>query len=270
MRNPVLLSTGAFTGRRNGRNFKLALEYADLLDCDGFEFLFFEDFYPYIDTLVCEYRAAGLNVPVVHAEKSTGDLLDGDAAHLALSLERFRVNCDAGARLGCAKVVLHAWGYPMSDGEPDRTCGVLARFREIAREYALELVVENVVCIHGSPLAMLRRVRTAYPEQKFLIDTRHAQFHRELPETLDDDIMASVRHLHLADFHGGYMDWEHRSAGIALGAGDVDWPLFFGKLRALGYGGTVTIEAAAILERGVDVAAQNRNIAFVRAGLCGK
>ena len=42
--NPVYLSTGAYTGRVNGRNWRFAIEYAERLDCDGYELLIFPEF----------------------------------------------------------------------------------------------------------------------------------------------------------------------------------------------------------------------------------
>lgn len=62
MKNPIYVSTGAFTGRKNGRNYKLAIEFSQSLECDGYEFLIFDDFYDNIDTIINDYNCAELNI----------------------------------------------------------------------------------------------------------------------------------------------------------------------------------------------------------------
>jgi hypothetical protein len=74
-KNPIYCSTGAFIGRINGRNFRLLIEYKDRLECDGFEFMIFGDWYPQLKTIITEYKAADIKIPVVHTDKNIGDLI---------------------------------------------------------------------------------------------------------------------------------------------------------------------------------------------------
>jgi sugar phosphate isomerase/epimerase len=263
MNNPIYLSTGAFTGRKNGRNHNLALEFAGQLHCDGYEFLIFEDFHDKFNNIISEYKRAGLNIPVIHAEKAIGDLLGGDEAAYRKAIELFKLNCAVGELLGSGKIVIHAWGYPASDRNPDQTIERIAEFIAAAAQYGLDLLVENIPCECGSPLAFLKRISSVYPGLHFVIDTRHAQFHGELETTLGSDIMYSVRHIHISEYSGGYKDWSRLSAAEQPGTGGIDWPMFFDRLRALRYPYSLTLEAASILEKGVDTETLNRSLDFV-------
>ncbi len=267
MNNLIYLSTGAFTGRKNGRNYKLAVEFAGQLHFDGYELMIFEDFHDKLNIFISEYKSTGLNIPVIHAEKAIGDLLGGDEASYRKAVELFKLNCAVGELLGSGRIVVHAWGYPASDRNPDQTVERLAEFIDTASQYGLELLVENIPCVCNSPLAFIERLNTVYPGLHYVIDTRHAQFHGELEETLGSDIMRSVRHIHISDYSGGYKDWSRLNAAEQPGTGGIDWTMFFERMRAMRYSYSLTLEATAIIENGVDTETLNRSLDFIRCGL---
>ena len=265
--NPIYLSTGAFIGRKNGRNYRLALEFADQIISDGYEFLIFDDFYENIDKIVNDYRSAKLNIPVVHVEKQIGDLLGGSIEEYTKSKELFTFNCDIATRLDSKKVILHAWGYPASDSNPDLTCERLSEFTNIANQFSVDLLVENVLCTHNDPLPFLQKIHTVLPDIKFIIDTRHAQFHRELEKIPDSDIMQNVRHIHINDYSGGYKEWNRLNPILQPGNGDVNWIVFFEKLKQQRYIHSITLEAPSMLEYGVDIKTLNNSLEFIRQGI---
>ena len=60
MKNPLYCSTGVFTGRVNGRNPRLAADYAAQLDCDGLEVMVYEGWYGRLKKIAALYRERGL------------------------------------------------------------------------------------------------------------------------------------------------------------------------------------------------------------------
>ncbi len=267
MQNKIYLSTGTFTGKINNRDYKLLSAYKDRLLCDGFELMMYEDYYPNIDTIVREYKSEQINIPVVHAEKSIGVLLGGSYDDYKRVLELFDFNCNIASSLGAKSIVIHAWGYPRSDSRPELTIKRLRALIDIAKSYSVDLLVENVITIFGDSLDFIQLIHSSYPDLGFVIDTRHAQFHRQLAKTLQSSVMTNVRHFHIGEFSGGYKEWDKWSSNIKLGQGDIDWGFFFDSVRRLDYKHSFTIEASAIIANGVDTETLNTNLSFVRTGL---
>lgn len=271
---PVYLSTGAFTGRVNGRNPRLIVDYADRLDCDGFEFLYFPDFEDRLDELIRLYVDAGLIIPVTHAEKKLGDYVSAPTDEaFGTACELLRKNANAAARLypaGTPKLVAHCWGIPDSDSYIEQIIERVGILRELAAAEGAELYPENSFCVHGSPLEHFEALALRYPELHFIVDTRCAQFHGELERFTASEVFRSrVRHLHINDYGGGYKDWNAMYPILQPPRGNVDWTSFFGALRELSYAGTITLEAPSMLPDGVDCKTLNEGLRFIRNGLAG-
>ncbi len=266
---PLYLSTGAFTGRANGRDPHLLTRFFRALDCDGFEWMLMQDHIPAQDELIAEYRGAGVVIPVVHTRKELGDLLStpGDAAlHRAEAM--FTEDCGIARRVGARRAVIHGWGLPDSDAVFPRTLFRIARLAEIARREGVELLAENCVCACGSPLAHLRELAEALPDIGLLVDTRCSEFHAELPATMASPLWeGAVRHVHINDYRGGFKDWEHRYPIYQPWDGQIDWDGFFAALRRHRWRGTVTLEASAMLPDRVDVETLNRSLRRLRERL---
>ena len=62
----ILCSTGALIGRPNGRDYRLLEPLSKELDCDGFEFMMYSDWYEKIDDIVAMIKGDGLCVPTYH------------------------------------------------------------------------------------------------------------------------------------------------------------------------------------------------------------
>lgn len=265
----IYLSTGTFVGRINGRNHRLITEYGARLACDGFEFMVYSPFYENIDTIVTDLLASGLSFPVVHADKDIGDCLsDAEEERFAQARELLLRNLDVAGRLGAKKMVLHGWGRPHSDACPERLYERIGQLHALAQSSGVDMLVENCVCIHHGSLRHMEELARRFPTLGLIIDTRCVQFHRQMAETMNSFIWErNVRHVHISDFHGEYMQWDALRTILQPPQGDVDWPEFFRLLRAVGYRHSITLEAPSMLPDGVDTETLNRGLSFIREGV---
>ncbi len=264
----VLLSTGAFTGRINGRNHRLAIEYMDRLECDGFELMIFENWLEELEEIVCEYVKSGIVVRAVHSLKNIGDMVSSpDAEGWQRCRELFINNCRAAEGLGAQKLVVHIWGRPHSDRYFDIIAQRCEWMKKTAESFSLDFLPENCVCL-GSPIDNLERLGKLIPGLGMTIDTRPAQFHRQLERTTASFVMqGNARHIHINDFRGGYMQWDALYPIPALGSGEVDFAGFFAALRKMGYNQSITLEGPRMLPDGVDFESLNRDLAFIRQSI---
>ena len=262
-------STGTFIGRINGRNHRFILDYGPQIRCDGFEFMMNDDWYEKIDGILKDLEGCGLCFPVLHADKASGDMISSlPDAQLAKLYDLWRRNMEIAAALGAKKAVCHIWGRPDSDAQPARIFERVQKLREISAQYGVDLLSENNACIHGSPMAHLLEYTRLDPGFGVIIDTRAAQFHREL-EAIGacSALWNNIRHIQISDMHGGYKQWDAMYPILAPGAGDVNFPAFFSAVRAHGYDNTITLESPAMYPDCVGVAQLNQYLDFIRRGL---
>lgn len=270
----VLCSSGALITRFNGRDPRLLREFFPQLEADGLEFMV----YPSWDGLLDEYipavetisREIGMPIPVLHADKTIGELLSrGSEEEVKEAGERFLNNCRIADRLGSGLMVLHLWGGPASDHHIERNIEVLGGYMNTAESFGITLTVENVICAVGSPLGHLDSIMDAYPNAVFTLDTKMAEFHQELPATLADDRLwqGRVKHLHVNDYSGGLKDFTDLRVRH-IGDGHVDFVPFFRKVKESGCSGFATVESTSVRPDGsVDIEKLNRSLRTVRQGL---
>ncbi len=273
----VLCSSGALITRFNGRDPRLLREFVPRIDADGIEFMI----YPSWDGRLDEIRqimrgmvSGGLfEIPVLHADKRIGELLSlGSDEELEEAGERFKTNCAIARELGARLMVLHLWGGPASDHHIERNLSVLGDYMRTAEDHGVLLTVENVVCGVHSPLEHMRRIMNGFPDAVFTVDTKMAEFHAELPATLDDDRLwnGRVKHLHVNDYSGGVKDFTDLRVRH-IGEGHVDFGPFFERVRGSGYDGLATVESTSVNPDGsVDFDKLNRSLRLVREGLTDK
>lgn len=264
-------STGTFIGRVNGRNFRFITQYGPSIRCDGLEFMMNDDWYDKLPEILPALRGSGLRFPVLHADKRSGDMISSLVdEELDRLFDMWKRNLEAGAYLGCEKLVCHIWGRPDSDAQPMRIFERVGRLRELTKTYGIDFLSENNACIHGSPLAHLREYARLDPSFGVIIDTRAAQFHRELEATVACTELwknGNIRHVHISDMHGEYKQWDAMYPILAPGAGDIDFPAFFAGLVKNGYDNTITLESPAMFPDRVGVEELNRYLDFIRAGV---
>lgn len=269
--NRILCSTGALLGRPNGRNYRLLSGLTGQLDCDGYEFMLYESWYPELDAVLAEVGRLGLDIPVLHCDKGLGELLA--AREYEEAERRFGLNCLAAERLGAKLLVLHLWNGKISDSCINNNFAALEGLGRLAERQGLTLTVENVVCNHFDPQTHLDRL-AASTDARFTFDTKMAAFHGQL-----DDIFAPEReklwrdgriaHIHVNDYGGGYKDWQNLRT-LHLGAGRIDFERFFAELKSRNYSGDFTVEATAFGADGnIDIDALNGDFARIRAHIRG-
>lgn len=271
MNNKILCSTGALIGRPNGRDYTLLSRCAEQIDCDGFEFMMYDTWYGETDRLKEFMANFPKPIPVLHVEKQIGERIsrneDGDT-ETALSL--FEVNCDLAKALGADRLVLHLWNGIHSDRDIAHNIALYRPLREISERDSLCLTVENVVCNHADPLCHWRALADVYPEIEFTFDTKMAAFHGQLDELYkkeNERLSARIRHMHINDYGGRYMEWS-RLKTLHIGDGHIDFDRFFRWVREIGYGGDFTVEATSFDQSGkIDFEKLNKTIRKLRAYL---
>ena len=270
----VLCSTGALITRFNGRDPRLIKGFLPRIEADGLEFMI----YPAWDEKLPEVtktmrrliRDDGAFIPVLHMDKRIGELLsEGEEKGVREARLRFSRCCDIACELSAKLLVLHLWGGPASDRHIERNLAELPAFMEEAEALGLQLTVENVICGGKTPLVHIKRIMEALPAARFTIDTKMAEFHRELPATIacDELWQGRVKHLHVNDYAGGERDFKDLRV-MHFGEGHVDFAPFFDKVKESGYEGFATVESTSVLPDGtVDFERLNASLNAVRKGL---
>lgn len=252
--NPILCSTGALIGRPNGRDFTLLCQCQKQLFCDGFEFMMYDSWYEKQDALRKTISELEHPILVFHAEKSIGEYIsrneDGDTD---TALARFDTNCVLAKAFGANLLVLHLWNGLHSDKNIAHNIAVYPYLREIADKHGLLLTVENVVCNHADPMTHLLALKDVYPDISFTFDTKMAAFHNQLPLLYQKEyrhLLSNIRHFHINDYGGGYMDWSNLRT-LPIGAGHIDFAPLFSYLHENSYNGAFTVEATAFDADGI-------------------
>ena len=270
----ILCSTGAIIGKPSADNFALLKRLSGELSCDGFEFIIefhmYEAGYEDVEKQKCDLMKLNVCIPVVHCDKIVGEYISvGGEENIAEAYRLFEINCDFAKDIGAEKLVLHLWGGRASDGQMQNNIAAYPSLRRIADKYGLDLLVENVVCNRENPMKHLCELREVYPDIHFLFDTKMAAFHEELELLYEKEYdwlwkEGLIRHYHVNDYAGGYMDWSNLSA-LPVGTGKLDFEQFFDFLRSTGFEGDITTEGVAFDEDGtVDVELLNRQFAYIR------
>lgn len=270
----IFCSTGALIGRPNGRNYRLLKEFCPRLECDGFEFLVYDSWYPELETLRDTLLSMRLNIPVIHCEKSlTEHFARGGEQEEQEGYRKFELNCGLARAIGAEKMVLHLWNGLISDSHIDNNMRAYPRLREIAERHGLELLVENVVC-HTDPMSHWEELYRRYPDILFVYDTKMADFHRQMNLLYDAEHAwlwkeGHIRHYHVNDYGGGYMDWSNLKV-LPIGQGHIDFDRFFAFVRETGYRGDFTFEATGFNREGqVDLDMLNSQFRRARAYIQG-
>lgn len=266
----ILCSTGTMIGRPNKRNHKLLAEFAKQLDYDGFEFMMYDTWYEKVDELVDDLLKMNLFLPVMHCEKTIGETISkNEPGGLQQALKLFRVNCEVAKAIGAKKLVIHLWNGVTSDRYFDNNLNAYAGLAEIAEEFELMLLVENVICSQKDPMKHWCELRKRYPNISFIYDTKMAAFHNQSDLLYQDEYdwlwkEGHLRHFHVNDFGGTYMDFMNLKT-LPVGAGTVDFDKFFQFVHKIHYDETFTVEATAFNQEGiVDIDMLNRCFTSLR------
>lgn len=270
--NQILCSTGALIGKPNGRNYRLLEDLSGQLSCDGFEFMMYSSWYEEADEIAGYLREMKLHIPVMHCEKHIGEAIsrngEGDWDE---ALWKFEKNCDLAQKIGAEKLVIHLWDGLVSDQNFANNLQCYGELAAIARTFHIDLLVENVVCNQKDPMTHWCELAERYPDIHFIYDTKMAAFHEQLLRTYEPSDAwlweeGRIRHLHINDYDGGYMEWSKLKA-LPVGEGHIDFHQFFHFIQEKKYVGDFTVEATAFDRKTgeIDVAMLNRCFERIRS-----
>ena len=268
----ILCSTGALIGRPNNRDYRLLEDLSKQLHCDGFEFMMYDSWYEQAEDIVAFLQKLNLHIPVMHCEKRMGEAISrGTEADLEEAFRLFTINCDVAHRIGAKKMVVHLWDGITSDQNIENNIKAYGELAKIAANYGVEILVENVVCNKQDPLTHWCELVQAYPDIKFIFDTKMAAFHNQLELLYKEEYQwlseKHIKHYHVNDYAGGYMDWANLKT-LPIGKGHIDFDKFFAYIKAIGYEDTFTVESTAFGADGsVDVEMLNAQFAYMRKKL---
>ena len=263
----IYCSTGALIGRPNGRDYRLLKTLVPQLECDGIELMIYPDWYADPDALISFLKPLRLHIPVLHCEKAVSEhITRGGEEETREAYRLFRINCRIAESLGAEKMVFHLWNGIISDSNIGNNIRAYGSLRGIAEEYSVDLLAENVVC-HRDPMTHWTALRKAYPDIHFVFDTKMADFHRQLELLYDPEYEwlhaeNHIRHYHVNDYGGGYMDWSNLKV-LPVGSGHIDFDRFFGFINRINYQGGFTLEATGF-DRSGNVNIRMLNEQFVR------
>lgn len=248
----VYVSTGALIGIPNGRDFRLLKEFSKRINCDGFEFMMYSDWYNKVEDIVEFIRSNNINIGTYHCQKSIGEAISkGGNENFEDAFNRFEVNAKMAKELGSDKMVIHLWDGITSDRYFENNLEAYKTVREIADKNGQILCVENVVCNQKDPMVHWTELREKYPDISFVFDTKMAEFHGQVDKVYEEEFSwlwkeNHIKHLHVNDFAGKVMDWESLRGGVLpIGKGHVDFDKFFKFIKEKGYDDTITLEATA-------------------------
>ena len=242
----VFCSTGAFIGRLNGRDFRLLKDFYPKLECDGIELMIHASWYPEAGDLIRLCKEQHIHVPVLHCEKTLAERISrGGEEETAEAMRLFRINCEIAEQAGADRIVLHLWNGLISDSRFENNLAAFGALQKEATNHGLDLLVENVVC-RKDPMTHWQELREVYPDIHFVFDTKMAAFHHQLDLLYDPEFEwltgeGHIRHYHVNDYGGGYMDWDHLQV-LRIGDGHIDFDKFFNYVRQTEYQGDFTLE----------------------------
>lgn len=269
----ILCSTGALIGLSNGRDYRLLENLSKELKCDGYEFMMYSSWYEEVDKLVETIQNMNLNIPVIHCEKHIGEkITEGDEVSLHEAYRLFTINCQIANKLQAGKIVIHLWDGQISDSNFTNNIKAYKHLNEIAVQHNIELLVENVVCNCENPMKHWCELVREYPDIKFIFDTKMAAFHEQLELLYSEEYEwlwkdNHIRHYHVNDYAGGYMDWANLRT-LPIGRGKIDFVRFFEFIDKIGYDGTFTVEATAFDKAGkIDVNMLNQQFEYIKRAL---
>ena len=269
MTNRILCSTGALIGKPNGRDFRLMKELAGKLDCDGYEFMMYSDWYDKIEEIISFLRENGILTPAYHCQKSIGEAISKGGEEAEDAVKRFRENAEMARAMGAEKMVLHLWDGITSDAHFANNLSAYKELRKIAEECGETLLVENVVCNQKTPMEHWCELAEEYPEITFVFDTKMAAFHGQLELLYEKEYEwlwkeKHILHYHVNDYAGGIKDWGNLKT-LPIGKGHIDFERFFDFVKSIGYAGDFTLESTAFDASGaVDTEMLNRQIRYIR------
>lgn len=267
---PVYASTGAFVTRKNNRNYRLIGPVGEKMLIDGFEFLMFDSWNDEIRDIRNYLNSTGHRFPVVHMDKSIGEILSEEGKNgFEKALRLYERDVETAAFIGADKLVLHLWNGRHSDAHFDESLPIAARFSEIARSASIELTIENVIPKTELSVDRLIAMSEFDPSLTFTYDTKMAHLKKENPLLEKPPYRALLTDKKITHFHMNDSDpdlfYDGRLQVLHIGEGTVDFASTFRLLHETGYSGTVTVESTSVERDGTpQIEKMNKSLIAIR------
>ncbi len=281
MMNQLFVSTGTMVARENGYDYIRALGEIKRLEqqglCDGLELMMLKFYYDKREEVVSAVRDFGVNAAMIHCEKDIGTMLSDAGGLLERgeihdaetmlhdAMELFRYNCTFAEKLDIGRMVLHLWGGYSSDSHIEYNIEKFCTMREIAAEYGVRLLVENIPSRIYNPRSNWKKLLPHLGDGGLIFDTRFGMLHRQIEGILHDSALTEkIEHVHISDFAGTYRQFRALRPILHPGEGSVDFVKTAGLLKNLGYDGTVTLESPVVDGEDLDMAKLAGTLRFIR------
>lgn len=271
MNNKVLCSTGGLFKKNN--DYVRIIEDLCKIDCDGLEFMMLNSWDNNLKDIISSLTSTGMCIPAFHTQKKIGEIISrNENDDNKKAQELFEMNCDVAKSMGAQILIQHLWGGIPSDKNIENNIEQYSIMKEIAKRYGLILTIENVCCNTKDPLTHMATLKDRYDDIYFTYDTKFAAFHNQL-ELLDDESWrwlweeSCVKHIHINDYSGGYMDWSNLSrTNLQVGTGNIDFKSFFSYITKVNYTSTITLEAILTDENGnLDIDGVNESLKYIKS-----
>lgn len=267
---PVYASTGAFVTRKNNRNYRLIGPVGEKMHADGFEFLMFDSWNDEIRDIRKYLKSTGLSFPVLHMDKSIGEILSEKGEDgFEESLRLYERDLETAAVIGAKTLVLHLWNGRHSDAHFEESLPIASKFNALADSAGITLAIENV--IPRVELSVDRLLAMAQYDEKlhFTYDTKMAHLKNENPLLGADKYISlltgkKITHFHMNDSSPDLF-YDGRLQVLHIGEGTVDFRSIFALLKQTGYSGTVTVESTSVERDGTpQIEKMNKSLVTIR------
>lgn len=254
----LLCSTGAFSRETGFSDHRRLLTFAPQFKVDGFEVLFYPQWYANIEEVIEDFLNAKQFYLTVHSEKSIGPALGSPViADQKTGLQRLEENCSFAQAIGAGQLVLHLWGMPSSDKNMEINFSLLPQCLDIADHFGVELLVETIPCVKHDPLTHLQRALASDTRCLAALDTEFLAMHNQLGAALEADWLwadGRVQHIHVKDFDGQPMAADGYRRYLQIGEGKIDFLSFFATIKQRNFTGAISLESSGVERDGtVDV-----------------
>ncbi len=267
--NKIYCSTGTLVGRVCGYDYSLISKHLPKLyengTIDGMEFMMIPFYYDILCKVIDTVKSSNVPSPIIHCEKDVGVLLsDCDEESTRRAFELFKINCEAGEKIGAQKMVFHLWGGEKSDSHIEYNISFLEKLIKIAEGFRLKLLIENIPCTTHSGLQNWKRIKEFLPKIDFIFDTRFGSFHDEINEILEDELWNFVSHIHISDYSSYPRDFSKIRPILHPGEGVIDFNSLFEKLSNKSYNGSFTLESPVMIQNGADIEKLNSSLIYIK------
>ncbi|GHO42321.1 sugar phosphate isomerase/epimerase family protein [Ktedonospora formicarum] len=250
----LLCSTGAFSRFPDQTGYQAVLEYGPLLEVDGFELMFYPNWYGQIEQIAHDLKCSSLAFPAMHADKNIGIVLGKpEEEQRAMGIRWLEENCQLARRIGVRVMVLHLWGWPELDDDLERNLESLSACLDVTTRHDIELAIETIPCRRADPLSNIMAALECDNRSQVALDTEFLSDHSQLGEVFQQERLwreQRVRHVHIKDANGQRFGPDGKRLYLHPGEGQIDFASFFASLKELSFVGNISLEAPAIAQDG--------------------